>query len=337
MPDLFLQISPSAITALEVVDVMEKRHRVRDKERRLDDRLPRREETPKTYAEVELFLIAIGNEAERAGLPDRRYELAINQMSITLATRYRRLAATKFPELPPTYERPVEAMVESVALGKPEGHLLKGIKTLEAKKMGSWPLREQLNRMYQTYLALYRRTRKVPMITEQIVMGTYLRYLPEELGAQVRDLAPDAELETVYTAAKFAVAREDRRTTHPLLRDMRGLPLSRGDAAGLLMISGESDGSADPTFAAREPRDPAAHIADRAVQRHGGGFYGDGTGSPVSDRRREGFPDRPIRPTAISSPVPPRPYALRTCFGLEDAQGRDQGPPMPRNRAAGRR
>ena len=81
-----------------------------------------------------------------------------------------------------------------------------------------------------------------------------MRYLPEELGAQVRELAPDGDLETLYTAAKFAAAREDRRTTHLLLRDMRGLPLSRGDAAGLLMISGESDGSSDPTFAAREPR-----------------------------------------------------------------------------------
>ena len=169
------------------------------------------------------------------------------------------------------------------------------------------------------------------------MVGTYLRHLPEELGAQVRDLAPDAELETLYTAAKFAVAREDRPTTHLLLRDMRGLPLSRGDAAGLLMFSGESDGSADSTFAARGPRAPAAHIADRAVQRHGGGFYGDGTGSPASDRRREGFPDRPVQPSAMSSPVPPRPYALRTWFGFEDAQGRDQGRPMPRNRAAGRR
>ena len=29
------------------------------------------------------------------------------------------------------------------------------------------------------------------MITEQIVVGIYLRYLPEDLGAQVRDLAPN--------------------------------------------------------------------------------------------------------------------------------------------------
>ena len=117
-------------------------------------------------------------------------------MSITLATSYRRFAVTKFPDLPPTYERLVEALVESVAPGKPNGHLLKEIKTLEAGKMGVWPLREQLDRMYHTYLALCRRTRKVPVITEQIVVGIYQLYLPEDLGAQVRDMAPDADLET---------------------------------------------------------------------------------------------------------------------------------------------
>ena len=47
-------------------------------------RLPRLEETPKTYAEVERFLTAIEEEAERAGLPDRRYELAINQRVLSL-------------------------------------------------------------------------------------------------------------------------------------------------------------------------------------------------------------------------------------------------------------
>ena len=256
-------------------------------------------------------------------------------MSIILATSYRRLAATKFPGLPPAYERLVEAMVESVAPGKPEGHLLKEIKTLEAGKMGIWPLRDQLDRTYQTYVALCRRNRKVPMITKQIVVGIYLRYLPEKMGAQVRDLAPDADLETLYTAAKLVAAREDRRTTHPLLRDTRGIPLSSGDAAGLRMISGESNGSRDPTFAAREPRAPAAHTADRAVHPHGGGFYGNGTGLPVSDRRREGFPDRPARPTVMTPHVPPRSYPPKALLGFEDAQGRDQGPPMPRSRAVG--
>ena len=52
------------------------------------------------------------------------------------------------------------------------------------------------------------------MIADQIVVGIYLRYLPEELGSQVRDLPSDAGLETLDAAAKFAAAREDRRTTH---------------------------------------------------------------------------------------------------------------------------
>ena len=257
-------------------------------------------------------------------------------MSITLATSYRRLVATKFPGMPPTYERLVEAMVQSVALGKPEGHLLKEIKTLEAEKMGVWPLREQPDRMYQTYLALCSRTRKVPVITEQIVVGIYLHYLSEELGAPVRDLASDADLETLYTAAKFAAARESRRTTHPLLRDTRGLSLPGGDAAGLLMISGESAGSAGPVWATREPRIPAATV-DREIHRRDGGFYGDGSGPPASDRRRGGFPDRPARPLMMPPRVPPRPYTSRARFGFEDAQGRDQETLMSRNRAAERR
>ena len=119
---------------------MEERHLARDKEKQLYARLPGLQGTPKSYAEVELFLTAIEEETERAGLPDQPYELAINQMSIIRAASYRRLAATKFPALPPTYGRPVEAMVESVARGKPNGHLLKEIKTVEARKMGVWPL-----------------------------------------------------------------------------------------------------------------------------------------------------------------------------------------------------
>ena len=66
-------------------------------------------------------------------------------------------------------------MVESVAPGEPEGHLLKELKTLKAGNMGFWPLREHLDGIYQTYLALCRRTRKVPLLTEQIVVGIYLR------------------------------------------------------------------------------------------------------------------------------------------------------------------
>ena len=109
------RVSPrrNALTALEVIDLMAERYRARDKEKRLYARLPRLEESPKTHAEVELFLTAIEEEAERAGLPDKLYKLAINQMSITLATSYRRLSGTKFSGLPPTYERLVEAMVEA--------------------------------------------------------------------------------------------------------------------------------------------------------------------------------------------------------------------------------
>ena len=51
--------SRSALNAFEVVELVEKRHRVRNKEKPLYARLPRLEETPKTYAEVELFLTAI--------------------------------------------------------------------------------------------------------------------------------------------------------------------------------------------------------------------------------------------------------------------------------------
>ena len=44
--------SRRALTATEVVDLMEERHRARDKEKRLYARLPRLEESPKTYAEL---------------------------------------------------------------------------------------------------------------------------------------------------------------------------------------------------------------------------------------------------------------------------------------------
>ena len=207
---------------------------------------------------VELFLTAIEEEADREGLPDKSCEPAINQLSITLATSYRRRAATKFPGLPPKYERLVENMVESVAPGKPEGQRVKEIKTLEAGRMGVWFLREQLDRKYQTYLALCRRTCKAPLITEQIVVGIYLRYVPEELGAQLRYLASDADLEILYAAVKFAAAREDRRTTHPLLRDSRSLPLPGVDATELLMISGEAAESSDPALVAKGGCGPGA-------------------------------------------------------------------------------
>ena len=249
---------------------------------------------------------------------------------------YRRLAGTKFPGLSLTYERLVEAMVESVAPGKPDGHLLKDIRTLEAGNKGIWPLRKQLDRMYQTYLALCRRTRKGPVITEQIVVGLYLRYLPENVGAQVRNLPPDADLETVYAAGKFAVAREDRRITHTLLRDARGLLVVSGEVTGLLTVTGELTGSCDPAFVDREPRVPAIPAA-MGVSRPGASFHEESARPPVPDRRREGFPDRHARLTTFSPRAPPRPYVPRSRYGSEDVPGRDQKHPVPRGRAADRR
>ena len=328
--------SRNPVTALEVVDLVEERYRARDKEKRLYARLQRLKESPKTCAEVELFLTAIEEGAERAGLPDKLYELGINQVSRTLATSYRRLAATKFPGLPPTYEGLVEAMVESVARGKPEGHLLKEIRTLEAGKMGVWSLREQLDRKYQTYLALCRRTREVAVITKQTVVGIYLRYLPEDLGAQVRDLAPDADPETLYAAAKFAAARQDRRTTHPLLRDARGLSVVSGDVIGLLTVTGELTGSRDPAFTDRDPRAPAIPAA-MEVNRPGASLHEESARPPLPDRRREGVPDRHAWPMMSTPRVPLRPYVPRTRYGFEDVPGQDQGHPVPRGRAADRR
>ena len=225
--------------------------------------------------------------------------------------------------------RLVEAMIESLAAGKPESHLLKELRTLEAKKMGFGPLGEQLDRMYQTYLALCRRTRKVPLITEQIVMDIYLRSLPEDLGAQVRDL------ETLYAAAKFAAAREDRRTTQPLLRAAWGASVVSGNVTGLLTVTGELAGNCDPALGDWEPRAPAIP-AFMEVNRPGASFHEESARPPVPDRRRQGFPDRHARPTMSSPRVPPRPDVPRTRYGFEDVPGRDKGRPVPRGRAADR-
>ena len=87
-------------------------------------------------------------------------------------------------------------------------------------------------------------------------------------------------------------------------------------------------------------RNPAASppaTIDREFHRQGGQFRGDGSGPPPSDCRREGFPDRPARPMMMTSRAPPRPYTPRARFSFEDVQGRDQGPPLSRNRAMERR
>lgn len=78
--------SSNALTALEVVD-LEERHRIRDSEKRLSARLLLVEDSPKIYAEEELLLTAIGAEAQRAGLQDKPYELAINRMSFKMAAK----------------------------------------------------------------------------------------------------------------------------------------------------------------------------------------------------------------------------------------------------------
>ena len=183
---------------------------------------------------------------------------------------------------------------------------------------------------------LCRRTRKVPVITEQIVAGIYLRYLPEDLGAQVRQMAPDTDLETLYAAAKFAAARGDRGKAHPLLQDALGLTRANGDVTGLLPITGELSGNRDPVLADREPRAPSLSMP-MEVNRPGAPFHEEGAQPPVPGRRRKGFPDRHARPLISSSHAPPRPYVPRTRYGFEDVAGRDQGHSVPRGRAADRR
>ena len=118
---------------------MEERHRARDKEKRLYARLPGLEESPKTYAGVELFFTAIEEEPERAGLPDKLYELCISQMTSTLRHELPSTCGYQVPGLQPTYERLVEAMAENVAPGKPEGHLLKEVRALAARRMSGLP------------------------------------------------------------------------------------------------------------------------------------------------------------------------------------------------------
>ena len=257
-------------------------------------------------------------------------------MSVTLVRSYRRLSTTKFPGLPPTYERLVEAMMESVCPGKPDGHLLNEIRTLAVGRMGVWPLREGLDRMYQTYLALCRPIRKVPVITDQSVVGIYLRYLRENLGAQVRDLASDVDLESLYTAAKFAAAREDRRITLPLLRDARGPEGANGDVTGLFPITRELTGSHNLARAGREQR-PSALFMIPEVNRPSAPPHEEGARQLGPNRRRQEFQGRQARPMRSSSRVSLRPYAPRTRYGFEDIPGRDRGHPVPRDRVVDRR
>ena len=90
------------------------------------------------------------------------------------------------------------------------------------------------------------------------VVGIYVRYLPEDIGAQVRHLASDADLETLYAAGKFAADREDRRTALTLLRDAGDLAMVSRRVTGLLTFTGELlSGSRDPAFVDRQSRAPA--------------------------------------------------------------------------------
>ena len=190
--------------------------------------------------------------------------------------------------------------------------------------------------MYQIYLALCRRSHKAPVITEQIVVGIYLRYLPEDLGTEVRDLASDDDLESLYTAAKFAAASEDRRTTHPPLRDARGSSGANGDVATLFTITWDLTGNRYPVFADGEQRasaltTPAGAIRPSRVP------HEEGPRQQGADRRQEGFQERPACPTMQSSLVPPRAYLPRSRYGFEDVPSRDRGHPGPLDRVFDRR
>ena len=167
-------------------------------------------------------------------------------------------------------------------------------------------------------------------------MGIYLRYLPEDLGAQVRELAPDADLETLFAAAKFAAVKEDCRTAHPLVRDARGPTGANGDVTGLFTITGQLSGSPDPALADREQRASALFIIP-GVNRPSAPPHEEGARQLGQDRRRDGFQDRQARPMMSSSRIAPRPYAPRTRYWFGDVSGRDGGHPVPRNRVVDRR
>ena len=264
---------------------MEERYRFQDKENRLPAPLSGLEENCKTHAEGELFLVAIEEGAERAGLQDKLYELSICQMSITLATGCHRLSGNKLPSLSRTYEGLVHAMVDRVPTGKPEGHFLTEIRTSEAGKMSLQPLREELDRIYQTYVALCHRNRTIPVITEQIALEIYLRYLPEDLGTQARHVPSYGDADTFYAADKFGAPREDRRTTHSMLWDARGLTRDSGDVTGLLMFTGELSGNRDPVVADRELR-ASSLCMTMGGNRAGAPFHEEAARPPVPGRRR---------------------------------------------------
>ena len=117
------------------------------------------------------------------------------------------------------------------------------------------------------------------MITEQIVVEIYRRYLPEDLGAQLQGLAFHAQWDTLYAAATFPAPREGRRATQPFVLETPGLTGANADVAGFLTITAELSESRAPILADGEPRarpidnhgsqqNPARHSTRRVRDRH---------------------------------------------------------------------
>lgn len=79
---------------------------------------------------------------------------------------------------------------------------------------------------------------KHPTITEQTIVGIYLRYLPSGLGLQAREKAADKDLGTLYSAAKFAATREDRRNILPPPQDAMGFATETGTTEGRFAMEG---------------------------------------------------------------------------------------------------
>ena len=114
----------------------------------------------------------------------------------------------------------------------------------------------------------------------------------------------------LYTGAKFAAARENRRITHPSLREARDPTGANGNVTGLFTITGELAGSRDPVFADQEQRASAISMTTGAI-RPSALPHEEGVRYQGPNRRREGFQDRHARLTMPSSRVPPPAYVPR--------------------------
>ena len=129
----------AAATALDVADLMEERQYEREKERRLFARLPKLDESPKTYAEAETFLATLESDADRAGATTRFCDPALSQISVAVRANFLGRMETKFPDAPSTYKRLTDPMVESDAPGKPERYLLREVKMTNPGSFGILP------------------------------------------------------------------------------------------------------------------------------------------------------------------------------------------------------